>query len=93
MSMSSDGGEAAVVHEVTHAISFNAIHHQPRWFAEGLASYFETIQLNAPNQHVDVGEQPRSLTRTIRRKGLLNPSTLFACEKQDTCSVSDVGRL
>lgn len=36
-----------LVHELTHLISFSAIHHQPRWLSEGMATYFEGVQLDA----------------------------------------------
>jgi hypothetical protein len=31
--------EVALAHELVHAISYGVIHHQPRWFAEGIATY------------------------------------------------------
>jgi len=42
-----DSGQRTMVHELTHLISFSVIHHQPRWLAEGMATYFESAQLDA----------------------------------------------
>jgi hypothetical protein len=47
--------EVALAHELTHAISFGAIHHQPRWLAEGMATYFETVGLDPTLGTVDIG--------------------------------------
>jgi hypothetical protein len=33
----------AAVHELIHAISYGVVHYQPRWFAEGMATYYETL--------------------------------------------------
>src|SRR5262249_4027386 len=39
------GDHFVITHELTHAISYGSVHHQPRWFAEGLATFFEAIEL------------------------------------------------
>src|SRR5215510_7502992 len=53
------GGQFTMVHELTHLISFSVIHHQPRWLAEGMATYFETAQLDAAQTLVLVGAAGR----------------------------------
>src|SRR5262249_11687552 len=50
--------EITEAHELTHVISHAVIHHQPRWFAEGLAKYFETIQIDRSAGTVDLGRAP-----------------------------------
>jgi len=52
------GANYALPHELTHVISFGVIHHQPRWLAEGLAQYFETVRLDSDAATADVGLEP-----------------------------------
>jgi len=44
-----------VAHELTHLVSFAVIHHQPRWLSEGMAAYFEGMQLDADRTTVTLG--------------------------------------
>lgn len=68
-----------LAHELTHAISFGVIKNQPIWFAEGIAQFFETTNLDSRQQDVDVGEpQPRVL-QEVRRYQLLPGPAMFAC--------------
>src|SRR6188474_3477124 len=70
-----------VAHELTHAISFAAIHNQPRWFSEGMAQFFETVQVDPDRATCDVGRQPEpQLGRGPRRSRppLVPLSQLFA---------------
>jgi len=48
-----------VVHELVHLVSFAVIHHQPRWLSEGMATYFESMQLDPSLSTVTVGAAPR----------------------------------
>ena len=70
-----------VAHELTHAISLNAIQHQPRWFGEGLATYFETIAFYDQQQSVDVGNPPDQIRHVLAARGLLSAATLFTCKR------------
>jgi len=54
-----------LTHELTHAITFQFIRHQPVWFAEGIASYFETVNRDPNSSDVRVGD-PRSPASTRR---------------------------
>lgn len=54
-----DSGQRTMVHELTHLISFSVIHHQPRWLAEGMATYFESVQLDAMQTVAVVGAARR----------------------------------
>jgi hypothetical protein len=48
MVMSLAGNKVHTVeHELTHLVSSAVVHHQPRWLAEGMAEYFETLALDA----------------------------------------------
>ena len=49
-----------LAHELTHVISFGAVHHQPRWFAEGMAEYFETVRLDPDAATAVVGDAPEA---------------------------------
>jgi hypothetical protein len=70
--------EMTVTHELTHAISHAAIPRQPRWLAEGMAKYFETVQLDADSETVDVGTAPSIRGERMRMPHLLSVSKLFA---------------
>jgi hypothetical protein len=59
LALAGGGGQFTMVHELTHLISFSVIHHQPRWLAEGMATYFETAQLDAAQTQVLVGAAGR----------------------------------
>ena len=73
------GDQRIVAHELTHAISYNAVHDQPRWFAEGIATYFETIDLDTKRNIVDVGETPLALG-LFKTRGLGSVNGMFTCK-------------
>jgi hypothetical protein len=76
------GDKRVVTHELAHAISYNAIHHQPTWFAEGLATYFEKIGLDMTRGHVDVGNvEPAIRDQLARNRGRISIRPLFACQR------------
>lgn len=43
-------------HELTHHLSVKALARQPRWFAEGLASFFETLERSPDGHSVILGK-------------------------------------
>jgi hypothetical protein len=47
--------DVTAAHELAHLVSFAAVRHQPRWFAEGLATYFESLGLDADARSIEVG--------------------------------------
>jgi hypothetical protein len=67
--------EVAVAHELIHAISFGVVHHQPRWFGEGMATYFETVGLDPGLATAVIGGAPTG--RTVRVSHLLPIAELF----------------
>jgi hypothetical protein len=57
-----------VAHELSHVISYGIIENQPRWLAEGLATYFETADLYSDLGYVKIGGAPihaRNLPRSL----------------------------
>jgi hypothetical protein len=48
-------------HELTHVISADIVHKQPRWVAEGMAAYFETAELDASGTSVRIGQPPSNI--------------------------------
>jgi hypothetical protein len=56
-----DPSDLSVAHELTHVISFSVIHHQPRWLAEGMAKFFETVRLDPDSTTADIGVAPQTL--------------------------------
>jgi hypothetical protein len=71
--------EVALAHELVHAISFGVIHHQPRWFAEGMATYFQTAGLDPKLDTIEIGGSPTGGQITIDR--LVPISELFEWTK------------
>ena len=83
MALDPHGSGEIAAHELTHAISFNAIHHEPHWFAEGLATYFGTLRLDSRQSTVQVGALPtdphQNFLGVLAHRGLLKTSELFRC--------------
>jgi hypothetical protein len=78
--------EITEAHELTHVISHAVIHHQPRWFGEGLAKYFETIQIDRSAGTVDLGRAPgEQAGRKMVIHHLIPIQKMFAC-KDLTCA-------
>lgn len=76
-----DDEKGTVTHELTHAISYSAIPNQPRWFSEGLATYFETVRLHQHGGSLEVGRPNTLLLRVIWAQHLLPIDSLFACTR------------
>lgn len=75
-------GDLTPAHELTHAISFAVIHHQPRWLSEGMAQFFETVALGGNGPTVDVGVAPNWRGQPQRMAHLVPVTRLF--QWQDT---------
>ncbi|MCP3097642.1 hypothetical protein LZ198_01990 [Myxococcus sp. K15C18031901] len=56
-------------HELTHYLSQFALVRQPRWLAEGLATYLETIYLKPEKQEVVLGTLHAHFFDHVRRSG------------------------
>ncbi len=66
-------------HELTHYIARQAIRHQPKWFGEGIAGYFETAHFVSDTEF-EIGGVPHRLYRELRRAGPLPVSKLWKPE-------------
>jgi len=76
-----------ITHELTHVISWSVVPHQPHWFAEGLAGYFETARMGASRKTVDVGEPLDYNVRLLRSAHWISTASLFGCTEL-TCMSS-----
>ena len=56
--LSAESRDTIVAHELTHTISQTVLKKQQRWFAEGLADFFETIEIDRDRGRVDLGRAP-----------------------------------
>lgn len=72
------GSDRTVAHELTHVISFAAVHHQPRWLSEGMADFFQTVQLDVDRGTADVGRAPEVRGQPMRMPHLIPVERLFA---------------
>ncbi|HEX8107690.1 MAG TPA: DUF1570 domain-containing protein, partial [Kofleriaceae bacterium] len=70
--------DRTVAHELTHVISFAAVHHQPRWLAEGMADFFQTLQLDVDRGTADVGGAPTVRGQPRKMAHLIPVEKLFA---------------
>jgi hypothetical protein len=50
------GNDRVTAHELVHAISHAVIPVQPRWFAEGMAKFYETVDIGP--DYADIGRAP-----------------------------------
>ena len=64
-------------HELVHAISHAIIRHQPRWFAEGMAKYYETVEIG--DGTADLGRAPTNRGEPMLIHHLESLPTIFAC--------------
>ena len=76
-----DDNRQIVTHELTHVIAFNVIVNQPRWFAEGIAGYFETIRLDEHHAKLDIGVPLEGRLRLLQEKGITPIASVFACDQ------------
>ncbi len=74
-----DHDRRIITHELTHAISYAALPQQPHWFAEGLASYFETVRLD--EHKADVGMPEQFNIRELRSRSPVPISQLITCDR------------
>jgi hypothetical protein len=79
-----DSDGHVVTHELTHVISHVVVRQQPSWFAEGIAQFFETVQLDTSKAVVEVGEPLKHQVQAVRHMSLVPGDQLFAC-KQTNC--------
>lgn len=80
-----DADQVITAHELTHTISQSVTRNQPRWFAEGLAKYFETIVIDRRAGTADLGRAPTHRGQPIVMMSLMPLDQMFACNDL-TCS-------
>jgi len=70
-----------ITHELTHTISFASLPVQPHWFAEGLANYFETVQLDERAHTADVGIPIAARAKQLRTRSPMPVASLISCDQ------------
>jgi hypothetical protein len=68
-----------VTHEITHVISFNVIRSQPRWFAEGLANFFATVDLDPEHAKGKFGKPLDYIVRELHQTAPTHIARMFVC--------------
>jgi len=79
-----DDDREIVTHELTHVIMYSVIANQPTWFAEGIAGYFETVQLHEQRANLEIGVPLEGRVATLREERARPIEQVFACT-QPTC--------
>ncbi len=69
-----------ITHELAHVISYTAIRNQPRWFAEGLANFFATVNLDPDTASGNIGEPLPYIVARLRQTPPTPAATMFACD-------------
>lgn len=64
-------------HELVHVISHALIRRQPRWFAEGMAKYYETVEIGGGT--ADLGREPTYRGQPMMIHHLEPIAQIFAC--------------
>jgi hypothetical protein len=82
----SDDRDHIVAHELAHAISYGILHNQPSWLAEGIATYFEMIDVSSGDASVEIGVPREDRIRYLHGREPLGAEKLFACNP-DTCAL------
>ena len=65
-------------HELVHAISHAVIPVQPRWFAEGMAKFYETVDIGA--DYADIGRAPDYRGQPMVIHHFESIRTMLACK-------------
>jgi hypothetical protein len=71
-----------LTHELTHVVSYGPLPDQPKWFAEALATFYETADLDG--NRVDLGKPVDGRVNALLREHTIPLAQLMAC-KQNTC--------
>ena len=71
-----------VNHEMAHVISFDVITDQPAWLSEGIATYFEMVDLFSDDTTVEIGRPRDDRGRILSHSPPLPAAELFACEER-----------
>jgi hypothetical protein len=77
----SEDREHVISHELTHVISFGFLKNQPPWLAEGIATYFEMVDLESGERSVQVGLPRGDRAAALLQSRPLEAARLFACHE------------
>ena len=72
-----EGADRVAAHELVHAISHAVIPVQPRWFAEGMAKFYETVELG--HDYADIGRAPDYRGQPLVIHHFESVRTMLAC--------------
>lgn len=70
-----------VSHELTHVISYGFLRNQPHWLAEGIATYFEMVDLESDQSSVQLGIPREDRAAALLAAPPLRAARLFACKE------------
>lgn len=71
--------DRVLTHELTHAITYTFLPHQPHWLAEGLAEYFATIRIFPDHDGFDLGSPIKERVRDLNALRPEPLAELMAC--------------
>jgi hypothetical protein len=74
-----------LAHELTHVICFEIFPHLPAWLSEGIASFFEMVELAPETRDVHIGRPRTDHAASLLSAGPLPSATLFACSEGEEC--------
>ena len=77
------GNQDVIKHELVHYLSAKVMPVQPPWLAEGLATYFQTLECDPDNGEVRVGQPPPNLLRVAQNGPRIPLPELLAAERID----------
>lgn len=73
-----EGADRIEAHELIHAISHAVIPVQPRWFAEGMAKFYETVEIG--DDYADLGRAPDYRGQPLVIHHLESLPAIFSCK-------------
>lgn len=72
------GDQTVLKHEMAHVISNEFLVRNPRWVAEGIACYLETLKIDRAAKKVYVGDPSPQRLAWLRKHPRIDVATLFA---------------
>jgi hypothetical protein len=73
-----------IKHELVHYLSHMVMPHQPRWLAEGLATYYETIEYEADSARLTVGRPSPGRLRDAQHLSVSSIESIFTAPTVDS---------
>jgi hypothetical protein len=69
-----------IKHELVHYLSAQVIPNQPPWFAEGIATYYQTVEFDEDAHRIDVGRPSEALLARAQQIGLPAIERIFTAK-------------